>query len=393
MHPLAESATRSAAENAFLRLPPAEMALAVRTGIPLPASLSERVRILFMLGRPRTWVPNLLAFGLGYSYTDGPRSWDMLIGGAMACCIGFSANIHNAAVELEEDSENLPGRVLLVAKFGHRRLLLTWRALVATMMATALIFGFYFSVFMALAIVGLHQYSAPPVRSKGRPILGLWVFAQAVVFPFLFGWTAAPGRMLETLFEAVLAPLRNLPSPPPALAHQSYRYLAMWAFLTVWFMAKGAFKNVPDYAGDKAAHVVTSATVFASQRRAAEATALATFAAYASLALLVLGGLEDARVLWGLAWLVPVCINCARLVRARNGAMANLVLKHDMWVSTGFLTLLLLLVAPTLASAEIVAAAATILLVSDVLSLDSRRKQDVRPAPRAADEWRVDELP
>ncbi len=34
----------------------------------------------------------------------------------------------------------------------------------------------------------------------------------------------------------------------------------MWFFLTLWFMAKGTFKNVPDYDGDLAAGVRTSAT-------------------------------------------------------------------------------------------------------------------------------------
>ncbi len=73
----------------------------------------------------------------------------------------------------------------------------------AVMTASAVALGAYFAVFMGLAVVGLHQYSSPPLRSKGRPILGLWVFAQAVVFPFLFGWTTAPGRMLETLLAAI----------------------------------------------------------------------------------------------------------------------------------------------------------------------------------------------
>ena len=43
---------------------------------------------------------------------------------AVLCCIGFAANVHNAAVELEEDSHNLPGRVWLVAICGYRRVML-----------------------------------------------------------------------------------------------------------------------------------------------------------------------------------------------------------------------------------------------------------------------------
>ena len=54
--------------------------------------------------------------------------------------------------------------------------------------------------------------------------------------------------------------------PPAAAAWQSWRYLAMWFFLTLWFMAKGTFKNVPDYDGDLAAGIRTSATQCRSRR-------------------------------------------------------------------------------------------------------------------------------
>jgi 4-hydroxybenzoate polyprenyltransferase len=362
----------------FMALPPVRMAELVRAGVAVQQRPLERAKLFLMLGRPRTWVPNLLAFGLGYSYTGGAPDRRMLLGALLSCCIGFSANTHNAAVELAEDSENLPGRVLMVAKLGYRRLFLCWRVLVALMMITALYLGLYFSIFMALAIVGLHQYSAPPVRSKGRPVLGLWVFAQAVVFPFLFGWTSQPGQMLELLIAATSAALQGTAGPPAALVQPSLRYLTMWAFLTVWFMAKGSFKNVPDYQGDKAAGVRTSATVFASQQRAALATTVATVLAYGLLLVPVALGLEHARVLWALVWLVPVFLNCVRLVRSADGGAANQVLKQDMWLSTGFLATLLVLVDPTARGFGFMIAAAIVLFGSDALAIDSRRPSDVR---------------
>jgi 4-hydroxybenzoate polyprenyltransferase len=366
----------SAEERAFLQLDPVAMAAFVRRNQPVAASAAERVRIVLMLGRPRTCVPNLLAYALGFSYTGAAPSWRTLAGALLACCIGFAANLHNAAVELEEDSHNLPGRVWLVAKCGLRRVMLFWRLLILAMLVTAFALGPYFAVFMSLAVVGLHQYSAPPVRSKGRPVLGLWVFAQTVVFPFLFGWTTEPGQMLEVLLSVIASQLGLAQSPPAAAAHASLRYLGMWFFLSSWFMAKGAFKNVPDFAGDLAAGVRTSATLCRSQQQAARVAARATIAAYLLLVPLVALRLEAPRALLALLWLGPVALNCQRLVAAPDGRAANAVLRVDMRLSTAFLATLTLLIAPTPASVAMVIAAALLLSGSDWLGLDSRREVD-----------------
>jgi 4-hydroxybenzoate polyprenyltransferase len=355
------------------------LAAFVRGGGRLSAGYPERLRILVMLGRPRTVVPNLLCFALGYSYTGAPASGRMALGALLGCLIGFSANLHNTAMDLDEDSRNLPGRVLLLARLGYGPLMWSWAGISVFMMASAIALGWYFTIFMALALVGLHQYSAPPVRSKGRPLLGLWVFAQTVVFPFLFGWTTEPGRMLETLLSSIAALVRGSAPPPAEAAWQSWRYLGMWFFVTVWFMAKGAFKNVPDFEGDKAAGVRTSATVFGSRRTAAVATTVATVAAYLSLAPLVALGLERPRVLASLLWLVPVTINAVRLVRAEDASAANGVLKTDMLITTGFMASLLLLVAPGAQSVAMVVAAGLLLWASDAIGLDSRREADARP--------------
>jgi 4-hydroxybenzoate polyprenyltransferase len=153
----------------------------------------------------------------------------------------------------------------------------------------------------------------------------------------------------------------------------------MWFFLTLWFMAKGAFKNVPDFDGDLEAGVRTSATVWGTRRRAAIVTTIGTIGAYLSLVASALAGLELPRALLSLVWLVPVAANCVRLVRASDAASSNAVLRADMWLSTGFLTSLLLLVAPTAASFVMALAAACILFGTDALGLDSRRRADVRP--------------
>jgi 4-hydroxybenzoate polyprenyltransferase len=370
------SHVRATERDAFLALAPEEMADSARRGALASSRLVDRVRLLITLGRPRTCVPGLLAYALGFSYTAAAPSWRVALGALLAFPIGFLANLHNTATDLSEDSHNLPGRVFLVAQLGYTRLLRFCTVLGAAMLAGAITLGAHFAIFMAIAVAGLHQYSAPPVRSKGRPLLGLWVFAQAVVFPFLFGWTTAPGTMLSTLLRAIAAPLLgNAPAPEAAL--RSYRYLAMWFFLTLWFMAKGTVKNLPDFEGDRAAGVRTSATVFASRREAALASMSATVVVYALLPVLVLLGLEAPRVAFAALWLAPAAFNSARLVRAGREE-ANQILKVDMLISSGFIATLLLLVAPSSISVAFVVAGALALFGSDLLGLDSRRATDVR---------------
>jgi hypothetical protein len=151
----------------------------------------------------------------------------------------------------------------------------------------------------------------------------------------------------------------------------------MWAFLTLWFMAKGVFKNVPDFDGDRAAGVRTSATVCRTRRAAARIAMAATLAAYLSLGALVWSGLESRRVLLALLWIVPAAANCVRLIRADDGAAANGILRDDMFVSTGFIATLLLLISPRTESVVLVVVGGLVLLGSDIVALDSRRDADV----------------
>jgi 4-hydroxybenzoate polyprenyltransferase len=361
---------------------PEHMAAFVGAGRQVVAPARERLRILAMLARPRTCVPGLYAFALGYGYTAGGPVSRFALGAVLALCIGASANLHNSAIDLHEDSRNLPGRVWLLAKLGQRSLLVACRVLAVVMLIGGFALGPHFAVFMSLAAIGLHQYSAPPIRSKGRPLLGTWVFAQAVVFPFLFGWTTEPGNMLSTLFLSMGAHLGVAAPPPPDQAWQSWRYLAMWAFLTLWFMAKGTFKNVPDYTGDRAAGLRTSATIWSSRREAALVATGATLGAYGSLLLLGATGLESPRAMLSLLWIVPIVSNCRRLIKAPDSASANSVLRTDMLLSSGFLATLLLLIVPTERSLAVVLAGAALFLVSDTLGIDSRRKADsVVPPP------------
>jgi 4-hydroxybenzoate polyprenyltransferase len=164
------------------------------------------------------------------------------------------------------------------------------------------------------------------------------------------------------------------------LTIDSARYYGMLAFLLAWFIAKGTFKNVPDFHGDLAAGLRTSATVLGTWRKAAIVTMTVTLTAYLSLALLVYFGLESPQLLFALLWLIPVTWNCLRLIRAEDGAIGNDCLKVDMLISSGFMASVLLLLSWRWENILVILCSGLILVGSDWLNLDSRRRKDVTPS-------------
>ncbi|WP_405900448.1 UbiA family prenyltransferase [Streptomyces sp. NBC_00727] len=316
---------------------------------------AESARIAFMLGRPRTCVPGNLAFVLGWTAAGGTVSAGFFLGMFMSFGFGLVANLYNAYTDLAEDSRNLPGRVWLVLRLGHRRTAWIGHAASGVLLVLALPYGGVSMLPLALfLLVGAHQYSFRPLRLKDGPVVGLLAFSLAVFGPFLLGFAGVPdGR-----------------GPGWAL----------FAFLVVWFVAKGMMKNLPDFEGDREAGLRTSATVFASRARAARAATVVTLVGYLSPAVFVAAGLLPGRVLWALPWTVAALVQCRAMARTPERAGANAVLKVDMLLSTAFLASVLLLHSPGWVSVTGVVLGAVLLFGSDLLALDSRRRSDVTAA-------------
>jgi 4-hydroxybenzoate polyprenyltransferase len=263
----------------------------------------------------------------------------------------------------------------LIAKLGLRWLISALIVLNAGMLLAAAALGAHCFVAMVVSLLVVHEYSFGPLRAKRRPILGLLVFAQVVAFPFWIASLTEPGAQsfhvaLDWIGGEHLAPSVEL---------EVKRFLLMLAFVSLWFFAKGALKNVPDYDGDRAAGLRTSATLFPTRRHAAVASLALTIAAYSFLAVPVLLGFERTELLATLLWLIPVVWNGVRLVRAEDPGRANQCMKTDIALSSGFIALLVAMNAPTWASVPAIAAGVFVLLVSDLLQLDSRRPIDVAP--------------
>lgn len=340
----------------FQALPPEARASAARSSAG-SAPLAERLRIVVMLGRPRTCIPGVICYALGYTLVSDRITWYPLFGMFMVVIAGLLANLYNTCSDLQEDSHNLPGRVWLVTTVGYRWLTGVTLLLSAVVIGGAAAYGGYY-VLLALAVLaGVHQYSFRPLRLKARPVADLLTFSLAVFGPFLLGYYGA---------------LRNVTQPSKAAW--------LWTgFLILWFCAKGLTKNIPDYRGDREARLRTTVTMFPTQRAAAIAGAVMTFLAYASLPVFIVAGAAPLRTLAALPWTIVALANSLSMIaKASDQQQANRVLKRDMWLSVAFIVTVLLLASPSWLSLVAVAFGALILIGSDAFAVDSRRASDVR---------------
>ncbi|MFF0488827.1 UbiA family prenyltransferase [Nocardia sp. NPDC004068] len=341
----------------FLALTPTERIwLARRSGDGDPElPVADRVRVFVAFARPRTCVPMILAFQLGLEFAGIHQDWRTALGSVAFFAIGMIANLFNIYSDIGEDSANLPMRVFRLIGYGRARLLRDTVALCALTLLAAAFSTPLFLGAVVLALVGAHQYSLRPLRLKERPVLGILLFATVVAYPFVSIVALAPDA---------LARLKD------------WRLLVAGLYLLVWFCAKGLVKNVPDFAGDAAVRLSTSATVSASRARAARTAAVVTLVVYAGVAVPIAVGAFPIRVLFALLWLPVIAWQGVRLIRADTMSAGNAVLRTDMLVSTGFLASLVLLIDPAPANIAVVAVGAVLIVVADLLRLDSRTERD-----------------
>lgn len=240
---------------------------------------------IVQLARLRTCFVGVLGFSIGVAVAGQQWGWRQAAG-ALISLLGLAvANVYNATTDLDEDEQNLPGRANLVRSLGEGTLLWLVAVACAFIVIAALVSTFPVLLLTIAGLVLLLQYSAPPLRAKGRPFAGLLIFSLVVSVPFLGGallrssWWSLPDIRLTQI-------------------------AGFFVYLTLWFCAKGLVKNVPDYYGDKAAGVRTSATIMPSIRGAATLAATATMVAYLVLPALLAAGLPD-RVLFAMIWIGP----------------------------------------------------------------------------------------
>jgi 4-hydroxybenzoate polyprenyltransferase len=319
-----------------------------------PASLISRISAFWQLSRPRTCMVGLLAYVFGVEATGGAWSAHALAGLLFVALVPAVANVHNAYTDLAEDAGNMPGRLKLVKAATVPGLKWFVKGGIAAMFASCLYMGLWQLVIGIVAVLLLLSYSAGPIRAKGRPFGGLLIFSMVVSEPFLMGATVGDEWLA---FRSPLVP-------------EAWVWL-LW--LTAMFYAKGFVKNVPDYDGDLAAGVRTSATVVGSRDRAARLAALAVFVAYACLPLAVWASGGSAWLYLAAAWGVVVAWHATRMVREQDTARLNTILQQDMVLAVATLSILAIAArGGSIAAYAVVGCCWVVLVVTDLIGKDSR---------------------
>ncbi|WP_386389711.1 UbiA family prenyltransferase [Streptomyces palmae] len=323
-----------------------------------------RFNAIVELLRPRTLLVTPLSYCVGVAVADHSLDLVVLLGVVFHVLAPLAANAHNAVTDLVEDGKNVPGRLKLVETAGEQTLTRIVYISLGIMLLLSLAISLAMSIIWVFSVFLVLGYSSPRFRLKGLPVTGMAVFAMAVTEPFI------AGSLLGDSWGTVPH-------------YDGYQPIALGAFLFFWYFAKGIMKNVPDYAGDKAAGLRTIPALMSSQRSAAWAAAAATTLVYVAFPVLVLvSELPDRLAYVGLMTL-PAVANMIGMVRARTQLEYNLVGQRDMYVSVVFLGLLLFAWRPSVGSAVIGLLAVSVMVWSDVSGRDSRASRHLDRAESA----------
>ena len=177
----------------FVRLGPENALNWIRSGGRRESSLLAQARITLYLTRPRPCLVALLAHALGAAYAGSSVSWRVALSAALCYGACLLANLENAYTDLEEDYQNLPGRVFLLAGIGLPKFRLILVAINISMLSLAALIDLYCFAFMCIGLLLVHQYSFRPLRAKGRPFLGVLVFSSVTTYTFFIGALTEPG--------------------------------------------------------------------------------------------------------------------------------------------------------------------------------------------------------
>ena len=304
--------------------------------------------LILNLARPRTWAFAMASYLFAYTAGLGSSLLQALAGSVLFGILTGATNLINAHTDRSEDAINNPQRLAWLERIGRRNVVL---AIVAFYLASFLLAIPFGSVFMAITAVAIFVslfYSLHPLRFKRHPVLALISFSAAVGLPFLAGLAAAD------LFN---------PFNPLFIA------------LTYFMLTYGAVKNIPDYAGDRAAGLKTTATVFTSLKHAINANVALSISPFLVISGLVSVGLLETVYLLNLALLgFPIYFAIANH-RATSKAVYERVHTLNFAYAVSFILFNYLLTVQTYVSIGIALSIIAFIFLVSKLKVDSRNDE------------------
>jgi 4-hydroxybenzoate polyprenyltransferase len=302
-------------------------------------------RLAMKLGRPRTWAFIILAYLIGWSLTGSNFSVQYLIGMVIFVLWISSVNIINAYTDIEEDKINLPQRVKMIEQLGYKRLPYIVAGISLSCFLLSLTISLEFSIIFAIALFDGLFYSLKPLRFKANPVLSLFSFSGAIIFPLVGAWVISRGLfVLPTLF----------------------------IFLGYSFLVYGTVKNLPDYQGDEEAGLKTSATIFSTRRKAISFATFLLLSPYALLIALVALNVLDYSFLWLLTFLPFIALICYRALTKSDTENLERLHTYGFFYQAGVLSLALFLVTNLIYATLIVSITLLATYIVQRIRIDSR---------------------
>lgn len=143
---------------------------------------------LWNLSRPRTAFLGVFAYLLGLGLSGVDWTYRQILCLMFSFLVSIIANLHNAIMDLHEDSHNLPGRVKLVNEIGRKQLYHWILVLTFIIISLCSVAGLIPVVVGFISLFLLFSYSGYPFRAKAYPIFGLIIFSMVGVIPYLLGY-------------------------------------------------------------------------------------------------------------------------------------------------------------------------------------------------------------
>jgi 4-hydroxybenzoate polyprenyltransferase len=298
------------------------------------------------LARPRTWAFIILAYFIGWSLTGSTDfSLKYIIGMIVFILWIASVNIINAYTDYNEDKINLPQRVKMIERLGYNKLPYIVAGISIICFTLSLTVTLEFLAIFVIALFDGLFYSLKPLRFKANPVLSLVSFSGAVIFPLLGAWVITRGL---------------------------FGFPTLFILIGYSFVVYGTIKNLPDYDGDQAAGLRTSATIFSSRRKAIVFATVLLLSPYVLLIIFVLLNILADKFLWLLTLLPFLSLICYQAFKAANTENLEKLHTYGFFYEAGFLSLTLFFVTNLLYAIIIVSVTLSITCVIQYIKIDSR---------------------